>query len=250
MVKKIFEWIWISILLLVAIFFIFFLTENDFKINIIGGGILALLSIRRILLLYGKTSKGNKNVYFLLFLLGFSLPIVYEYGLMDKENQVKILLLYFVLYGSLVSWMGKKGMLGKKMQASIKKADEKAKKQREEEQKRQQEQKEKLANQRLQEKEKEQQRKQEQLTKEEQRKEEIKNARVICVYCGHIASDVRNLVNNTCRHSPTGKHVVYEGGIKDMYVCKHCGHKQNDLRNLVNNTCPKRKDGKKHEPLL
>ncbi len=232
MVKKIFDWIWISILLLTAIFFIILLTENEFKTNLIGGGLLIILAIRRILLLYGKTGTGNKNVYFLIFLLGFSLPIVYEYGLTDKENQVKILMLYFLLYGSLVSWMAKKGMLGKKMQASIKKADEKAKQQREKEKAKKEKWKKEQENKKTIETVKKEQKQQEQTLRDKEKK-------INCMYCGQEYGSISTLTLNKCTHGQQKgqKHVLYEGSEKEIYFCKHCGVNYNSISTMTLNKC-------------
>lgn len=234
MVKKIFKWIWISILLLVAIFFIFFLTENDYKTNVIGGILLIMLAIRRILLLYGKVRIGNKNVYFLIFLFGFTLPIVYEYGLRNKDEIVDLFAFYFLIYGSLVSWMGKKGMLGKKMQASIKKADKKAKQQREKDQikkaewEKQQENKQKVE---LAEKER---KKQEQILRDKEN-----NKQYCCMYCGQKYGSIYTLTLNKCaRGQKRGhNHVLYEGTEKEIYSCKYCGAKYNTISAMTLNRC-------------
>ena len=79
---------------------------------------------------------------------------------------------------------------------------------------------------------------------------------VYCKLCGEEFSNLRDLVNNSCRNHPNGawngNHQIYEGSHTNPFCCKFCGEEFSSLHDLVNNTCRNHPNGgynRKHEPL-
>lgn len=68
-----------------------------------------------------------------------------------------------------------------------------------------------------------------------------------CNCCGKEFNNLRDLTSNSCFHSSTGKHQPYEGSIKSKYPCKDCGKEFNNLRDLTSNSCFN-SPTKKHRP--
>ena len=69
-----------------------------------------------------------------------------------------------------------------------------------------------------------------------------------CMYCGHSSSSVSSLTAGSCRNSPTGKHVPYEGEEKRKYFCKYCGHSSSSILSLTTGSCRNSPTGK-HVPM-
>lgn len=79
---------------------------------------------------------------------------------------------------------------------------------------------------------------------------------VYCKLCGEEFSNLRDLVNNSCRNHPNGawngNHQAFEGSNTEYFYCKLCGEEFSSLHDLVNNTCRNHPNGGyngKHEPL-
>ena len=70
-----------------------------------------------------------------------------------------------------------------------------------------------------------------------------------CKYCGNKASSIASLTAFTCRNSPSGKHILYEGGELSQYECKYCGNKASSIASLTAFTCRNSPHGK-HEPAI
>lgn len=82
-------------------------------------------------------------------------------------------------------------------------------------------------------------------------------ANFYCEYCGTKASSVSSLTINSCSRHPAGankgKHKLYEGSEKSLYVCKYCGTKSPCISSLTINSCtrhPERANKGKHAPAL
>lgn len=78
-----------------------------------------------------------------------------------------------------------------------------------------------------------------------------------CANCGASYSSVAALTAQPCPRHPNGnnkgKHVLYEGGEKEMYVCKYCGNKRTSISGLTAQPCPKHPNGNNkghHSPAL
>lgn len=78
-----------------------------------------------------------------------------------------------------------------------------------------------------------------------------------CINCGREFSSVRALVSENCAKHPLGfckgKHVLYEGEEKSVYICKYCGHQAKSIRMLVGEKCIKHPGGfgkGPHVPML
>lgn len=78
-----------------------------------------------------------------------------------------------------------------------------------------------------------------------------------CKYCGHKAASVGSLTGSACMRHPEGpgrgRHAVYEGSEKCIYVCKWCGRKAGDIASLTSSQCQRHPDGPgkgRHEPAL
>ena len=52
----------------------------------------------------------------------------------------------------------------------------------------------------------------------------------------------------SCRNSPNGKHIPYEGDEKSKYVCKYCGHSSSSITSLTMGSCRNSPTGK-HVPM-
>ena len=69
-----------------------------------------------------------------------------------------------------------------------------------------------------------------------------------CMYCGHSSSSITSLTMGSCRNSPNGKHIPYEGDEKSKYVCKDCGHSSSSITSLTMGSCRNSPTGK-HVPM-
>ena len=72
--------------------------------------------------------------------------------------------------------------------------------------------------------------------------------KLYCMYCGHSSSSVSGLTAGSCRNSPTGKHVPYEGEEKRKYFCRYCGHSSSSILSLTTGSCRNSPTGK-HVPM-
>lgn len=70
-----------------------------------------------------------------------------------------------------------------------------------------------------------------------------------CEYCGSEYSSVRSLTGGSCSHSPTKRHVLYEGTEKARYTCKYCGSQYSSIHSMVGGSCSK-SPTKRHHPAL
>lgn len=78
-----------------------------------------------------------------------------------------------------------------------------------------------------------------------------------CEYCGHKFPDVRQLVTASCSRHPLGsnkgKHKLYEGTEKSLYLCKYCGRKFPSIMVMTGGTCANHPNGSnkgRHAPAL
>ncbi|MBW6484193.1 MAG: hypothetical protein K0B10_14175 [Vicingaceae bacterium] len=244
-IKNIFSWIWIIILLCIAIYFLTSLESNEYKTNIIGATLIALLAIRRGLVFFNVLRKGNPYFYFVIFIIAATFPPLFEVFAKNGQDSIEFmqfLIFYPIAIFLFVSFLGKKGKFGKKMQESIKKSEEKSKQKND-----------KRVRQKDIEIVKNKAKQEEYLLLKEQHqkqdKSDQKSSIVYCKNCGDSSNNTLTLVINKCKIGKKigQKHIAYDGPIKDKYTCKHCGRSFPSIKSMIITKSCKSSD-KHHEP--
>ena len=65
-----------------------------------------------------------------------------------------------------------------------------------------------------------------------------KNHHYFCKYCGYPHVTITELARKgSCKKSPTGFHLPYEGEDKLVYVCKYCGSFSRSIKTLTRGSC-------------
>ena len=239
-IKKIFNWIWILTLLVIAVLLLTELKLDDYFTKYIGSGIIFLLAIRGILTFFNKINSGNPYFYFVVFIIASTFPVLFqEYSKegVDSEQFTQFIIYYPLAIAAFIYFLGKRGKFGKKMKSNIKKSETKSKKQNT---KREKERKETVQ------KNKTKEKLPLQKTKEIPKKE---TPVVFCKNCGDSSSSVRTLVINTCKIGKRkgDKHVPFDGPPKKEFTCKHCGRSFPRIRAMIiTNSCTS--PDKHHEP--
>jgi len=79
-------------------------------------------------------------------------------------------------------------------------------------------------------------------------KKQIPN-KFFCMYCGSTYSSISTMTSFSCRKSPTGNHVPYEGSEKSKYICKYCGSSYSSISTMTSFSCKKSPTGN-HVPMI
>lgn len=244
--KNIFDWIWILILLCIVVYFIGTPVQNEYYINFIGAGIILLLVLRRILIFFNKVKKGNPYFYLVIFIIAITFPLLFE--LFAKKGLESTEFMQFVIFYPIglflfIGFLGKRGKFGKKMQASIKKSEDNAKQ--------------KSAERETERKKSADESKIKRESELQQKVQSKEKTIVYCEFCGKDYPTTKQLISSSCSLHPNGagkgKHKKYEGTKKDRYDCKYCGNVFDSILKLTRSNCSKHPSGAgkgRHSPSL